>query len=332
MPRISTKLINEAFRINPLLPLLLPECRTITNSRQEYIWIRDELSLTSKSPYDLYRKLRAACKQRFHHIPLQYILKTQPFGSLEIHCARNVLIPRWETEEWVIRLIKCLKSSEFDKLKKKNLKILDVCTGSGCVALLLKYELSKIFKKSQENDNVDVKAFDISPYALALAKKNRSLAAINETIDIDIEECDIMHPELQLSDLYSEKIDILTCNPPYIPNSQFTKDVSRSVKLFEPKLALLGDKEFYTNLIEKWLHHINSFVYEVGDVDQANYVKNSITNEPNLRNEWKIGQITDSNDKIRVVYGYRSNGSDTQYDMDSLFKNFGSIIYDPGNI
>ena len=103
MPRISTPTILQAYRQNPLLALLLKECRHLEAARNEMRWLREFVDSSSerKSHRDSGKKgksessrLQELCKERARGVPLQYILGTQPFGELEILCRRHVLIPR----------------------------------------------------------------------------------------------------------------------------------------------------------------------------------------------------------------------------------------------
>jgi methylase of polypeptide subunit release factors len=109
MPRLPTSLLLKAYQENPLLPLLLKECRSLESARNELRWLR-ERALRDAQEHSLSRhdhqvtetrlgwrtRLRSMCHKRSHGVPLQYILGDQPFGDLEILCRRGVLIPRCE--------------------------------------------------------------------------------------------------------------------------------------------------------------------------------------------------------------------------------------------
>lgn len=105
MPRIPTSIISKAHKENPLLPLLLKECRSLDLARNELRWMRARVlernSLTSRGKdtgtghkSGWRNRLRSMCRTRSSGMPLQYILGDQPFGDLEILCRRGVLIPR----------------------------------------------------------------------------------------------------------------------------------------------------------------------------------------------------------------------------------------------
>lgn len=245
-------------------------------------------------------------------IPLQYLIGWQPFGSLKILCRPHVLIPRWETEEWVFDLGKCILSQSH----LTNLKLVDLCTGSGCIPLLL--------MKMTRNKNVfkSINAIDVSPYALNLTRRNFIHNHLQNSSIFKVFSGNILKPST-VSQLLPNgaKIDILTCNPPYISKESFEHDVEDSVKNYEPHLALIGDLEFYQNLISSWLPHINSFVYELGSYKQYHYIKEELYrwNQKPANEKWFLGIKFDSNGKLRCVYGYTNT-------MKSIFQDYGQII------
>ncbi|QLG72538.1 hypothetical protein HG535_0D02460 [Zygotorulaspora mrakii] len=312
MPRISPSSVRACNRVNRFLRLLLPACRTVERSNLEFKWISNELS--SLEHLNTNRKLREAiynaCLQRFRYLPLQYILGSQPFGSLELVCRKGVLIPRWETEEWSYELAHRIRKNATNN--KQKMVIWDLCSGSGCIALLLKQEL-QAFK------DVNITALDISQKAISLIKRNMARNGIK---DVSVISADVLHNPPNPGSM----IDILVCNPPYISEDSFVKETSRSVKIHEPRLALVGDKEFYQNLIEHWLPKINSFVYEIGDINQADFVHNAIINDTELNTVWSTGVKRDANGNPRVLYGFRKNGkNNTSFKYHELFDNFGKL-------
>lgn len=97
MPRLVPKFILGAHQQNPLLPYLLRTCRDLTSARNELRWLREhaEPNITSRSLREKNnRTLKQLCIDRGRGKPLQYIIGSQPFGSLEIECVPGVLIPR----------------------------------------------------------------------------------------------------------------------------------------------------------------------------------------------------------------------------------------------
>lgn len=93
MPRLGPRILRRAFSLDPLLPLLLRECRDLRLAGNELRWLRQHALSNSGCP-DGWRRLRDLCRMRSRGVPLQYILGDQPFGELEILCRRDVLIPR----------------------------------------------------------------------------------------------------------------------------------------------------------------------------------------------------------------------------------------------
>ncbi|SCV05441.1 LANO_0H07558g1_1 [Lachancea nothofagi CBS 11611] len=291
MVRIKPSTIWQASKLNRFLPFLLPECRSIHAARQELRWIQDE----SNDDYQVWKR----CKLRYRHYPLQYILGSQPFESLNIKCKPGVLIPRWETEEWATDLAHRLP-------KNRQIHVLDLCTGTGCIPLLIKHI----------RPDAVVKAVDCSPLATGLAYWNSKSLGIS----IQVIQGDILEHN---STVKPQKVDLITCNPPYISQSTFVKETSRSVKLFEPKLALIGCFEFYADLIDHQISRAEAFVYEVGELSQCEYVCRRIVEDPILSKVWRVGFRLDANSKPRVVYGYRRVA--ITLDWPRIFEEFGEL-------
>jgi release factor glutamine methyltransferase len=161
-------------------------------------------------------------------IPVQYLLGKAPFYGLELDVNPSVLIPRPETEELVDWVIKDNKG--------KKINILDVCTGSGCIALALKKNLPKC----------NVTAIDVSEGALEMAAHNAEKLGL----EIELMEEDALNLEEGLS---AKDFDVIISNPPYITNSE-KKEVQENVMMYEPHLALfVPDKDplkFYKAIAE----------------------------------------------------------------------------------
>ena len=167
-------------------------------------------------------------KKRLGHMPIQYILNKAYFCGLPLYVNENVLIPRFDTEVLVEEVLALSK-------KDKSKRILDMCTGSGAIAIAL--------KKLGGFDRVD--ALDISDKALEVAKRN----AKELDLDINFLKSDMF------SSLTSEiKYDIIVSNPPYI-QSDVVDTLESEVKDFEPRLALDGDVDgmkFYKIIAENY--------------------------------------------------------------------------------
>lgn len=144
------------------------------------------------------------------HKPIQYITQRSYFSDFELFIDENVLIPRPETDELADMIIKLYKTND------SELKIIDIGTGSGCIALALKKHLK----------NSTVTAIDISEASLNVAKKNASILKLEISFYLD----NILNPK----NFPTEKYDIIVSNPPYIlPNETLDKHV-----LKEPRQAL----------------------------------------------------------------------------------------------
>lgn len=270
MPRISSKLLRLLYAEQPALAQLARALRNVQSARNELRWIQSELQPENWAH---------AVKLRLRHVPLQYILGTQPFGPLDIKCRPGVLIPRWETEEWVSLLADKLR------LHHNALSVLDACTGTGCIPLLLKSKGAAV-----------VHGFDVSPVAVALATENAVLAGLEVSFSRD----DVM----AISSV--PVVDVVTSNPPYIPLNDYRKPyrrdgVDKSVRRYEPRLALVGDLEFYQALVHNVVipSKCRAFVFEVGYESQAKYTASL------LPAGWLWGIYRDSGGRVRCVVGWR---------------------------
>lgn len=156
--------------------------------------------------------------------PIQYIVNNQNFYGLDFYVDENVLIPQPDTEILVEEVIQIAK-----KIDKKA-KVLDICTGSGAIAIAI-----------CKNQSVEMVASDVSQKALEIAKKN----ALNNSVEMEFIQSNMFEN-------ISEKFDIIVSNPPYI-ETETIKDLSEEVKN-EPILALDGGKDgldFYRILAEQ---------------------------------------------------------------------------------
>ena len=162
--------------------------------------------------------------------PLQYITHTQQFMGLSFYVNKHVLIPRFDTEILVDEIIN-------QNIEKENLAILDMCTGSGAIAI----SLSKKLKNSS------IYAADISLKAIKIKKKN------NKTNNTKVE----FIRSNMFSNILEKKFDIIVSNPPYIKTKIINK-LNKDVKK-EPKIALNGGKDglkYYKILANNAYKHI----------------------------------------------------------------------------
>jgi release factor glutamine methyltransferase len=167
--------------------------------------------------------------------PVQYILGHTEFYGRKFIVNKHVLIPRPETEELVDLVIK-------ENRKRKDLAILDIGTGSGCIAVSLKKEMAQ----------AKITAIDISAEALKVAKLN----ANDLKADVSFIKADILSESEKLTDL---KFDIIISNPPYVRNSE-KELMHQNVLGYEPETALfVSDKDpllFYRTIIELSVKHL----------------------------------------------------------------------------
>jgi len=186
---------------------------SITGKKEITLLTEREIAWTETSQKTLEEYLEKLTQQ---NMPLQYLLGSTPFLDLDILCKPPVLIPRPETEEWCSNLIEQLKP-----LGNQPLWILDLCTGSGCIALAL----ANAFPKAK------VYGSDISDAALALAHKN----ALHNHLD----NVTFLRSDLFLNIPKSFSFDLIVSNPPYIPQKDWPT-LEKSVAQWEDKNALIA--------------------------------------------------------------------------------------------
>ncbi len=205
--------------------LLMEHCFSITKS---FFFLNRRQIVESKEKLAQYREL---IEQRAARIPLQYLTKTQGFMGLEFSVTPAVLIPRQDTETLVETVLSYAKD-------KTACKLIDVCTGSGCIAVSL----------AHYGNFARVAASDISSAALAVAKKN----AAENHVSVQFYESDLLEQ-------VPESFDIIVSNPPYIED-EVIAGLEPEVKDHEPMLALSGGSDglhFYRRLTETAKNHLN---------------------------------------------------------------------------
>ena len=152
--------------------------------------------------------------------PIQHILGKAHFYGLEFSVNEHTLIPRPETEELVDMMLRNVKNNP----KKETLRILDIGTGSGCIAISLQKHLP----------NARVYALDVSEKALNVAKKN---AEMNQ-VSVQFAQADVLSlQDLNVFDEADLQFDIIVSNPPYVRNLE-KAEMQKNVLEFEPNLAL----------------------------------------------------------------------------------------------
>ena len=165
-------------------------------------------------------RFNSALQQLKKNNPIQYIIGETYFHGLRLKVNQDVLIPRPETEELVT-----IVEHEIRHTKYKNLSILDICTGSGCIAISLK----KMFPFAQ------ITALDISARALQTAKEN---AAINDC-EIHFFQADILDETIWK---FLSSYHIIISNPPYVPERE-KATMKKNVLDYEPAIALFVPDE-----------------------------------------------------------------------------------------
>lgn len=165
-----------------------------------------------------------------NNVPVQYILGYTYFYKYKFKVNKNVLIPRFDTEVLIEQAIKIIK-------EKDNPKVIDIGTGSGCIAITLKKEIPSL----------NIYASDISKEALEVAKDN----AILNNVNINFFNNDLLNN-------ISDKYDIIISNPPYIA---YSEDIMDLVKNNEPSLALFSPNEglyHYDQILKQSKERLNN--------------------------------------------------------------------------
>ncbi|CEH18197.1 Predicted methyltransferase [Ceraceosorus bombacis] len=217
-------------------------------AKQLFKWVRSEHHQRNLAPRDNYRTTLRALHRLKNGEPIAYVLGNAPFGAIKVECKAPVLIPRHETEEWTLRLGDLLKAHVKDHRRVFDMSLLDLCTGTGCIALLL----ADIFFKLRNDNKIlleaHIRAVDVAPQAVALAERNanRCKSDWHECVDLQILKGDLFVDDdvdkvcHSLPAQHIQGFDLLVCNPPYISASDW-KELDASVKNWEDRLALVGD-------------------------------------------------------------------------------------------
>lgn len=232
------------------------------------------------APADQERILLRMCEQRRSGMPLQYLLGEWEFYGLPLKVGRGVLIPRADTETLVDVALEQMKGLTAPV-------VLDLCSGTGCVAIAI----------AHERPDAQVTALEISEFAYEYLLQNIALNEVAVTpVKADLN--DYSHPGL---------IDLLTCNPPYIPAE--TIATLQTEVWFEPRRALSGGKDgldFYhviSRLYYPQLREGGQICFEIG-IGQSGQVAEILAANG-------YGGVAVSNDLAgiqRVVYGKKQTG------------------------
>lgn len=240
---------------------------------KEYLFINEKEKLDKQVEESFFEKINELC----NNVPLQYLTNSQEFYGLNFYVNNDVLIPRSDTEILVEEVIKHIKNI---KNVENNIKILDMCTGSGIIAIIL----------AKYCENVNITAVDKSEEALNVAIKNAKIHNVYEKINFI---------KSDMFENLKNKYNIIVSNPPYIEReviNTLSKDVQN-----EPKMALDGGidgLEFYKIIeknTEKFLEKGGEIFLEIG-YNQKNSVSQIFSKKFD-----SINCIKDLNGLDRVV-------------------------------
>ncbi len=245
--------------------------KTLNKSREEILINLDKIVDFKK--YSIYKNYLA---RRSRNEPMAYILGEKEFWSKKFVVNKDTLIPRPETELLVEELNKIYTNTN------KELSILDIGTGSGCIIL----SLLGVLKKSKGT------GIDISRKAILMAKKNAIRHELNNRVKF-------LHKSLE--DLFDKKFDLIVSNPPYIQRKDI-KNLSDDIKKYEPRVALDGGNDGL-DLIKKVIYKSKQILkirgllaLEIGN-EQLQRVSKAL-----FDNNFRIKQIVkDYKNNIRCV-------------------------------
>ena len=248
--------------------------QSILNQTRQYVIVNDMEELEKNKEEQYFSAIKILKKG----IPIEHITHQKEFMKLNFFVDKNVLIPRQDTEILVEEVIKIAQ-------KTNAKKILDLCTGSGAIAV----SLAKYLPQSE------ITAIDISNDALKIAKKN----AVSNNVENQI----TFISSDMFTNLNEEKFDIIVSNPPYI-KTNVIDNLDIQVKN-EPHIALDGGKDglyFYKKIINEsyqYLKYKGFLCLEIG-FDQKIDVIDLIENEEKFENTYSKKDLYD-NDRIIVT-------------------------------
>lgn len=203
---------------------------------------KDKELLKEKYPND-YEKQIEKVKKGY---PVQYLIGNVDFLNTNILVNGQVLIPRFETEYLVEKVLK-----KVEKYKENNFSCIDICTGSGCIAIGI-----------AKNTNFKVEGIDISKEALQVARKN----AKRNHVTIEWKQIDILKNTILPS------YDIIIANPPYIDKEEEVDPTTQ----YEPQMALFAGEHgliFYKKIIEQIQKKPKLIAFEIGEKQGAKIIE-----------------------------------------------------------
>lgn len=256
---------------------------SILKCKRQELYLNPDRQLTNKE----INTFKGFIQRRSKREPLQYIIGEEEFRGLVFKVTRDVLIPRPETELLIEEAVKIIERQRA-KGKRQKVNIIDLCTGSGCIAVSI----------AKEIDNCKVYATDISEKALAAAKENAKKHGVENKIIFL--QGSFFEP-LKGKGLEA-KIDILLSNPPYVSKKDMEK-LQSEVKEYEPHLALYAGEDgldSYRTIIPEALTYLENGGYLILEIGygQAEGVKELFAQYPAYG---KIEIINDLSEIERVV-------------------------------
>ena len=194
--------------------------------------------------------IRKLIQMRLKRIPVSHIIGKREFMSLSFKVARNVFIPRPDTEILVEFLI-----DNIDQLlgNKTTISAVDMCTGTGCIGISLMHYIKSI---------QHIEFLEKDPEAISCLTENCKRHLKDR--DYKIRECDVLQSDLNL-----DQYDLITCNPPYIPDAEI-EELEPEVRLYHSRLSLSGSEdglEYYRKLSPVLFNALNDtgvLVMEIG--------------------------------------------------------------------
>ena len=268
----SYTLLNNNSKTNRLdCEILLAECLSIKNRLDLFLNLNKRLS---KDEIKIFFSL---IKERQKLKPISKIIKKKEFWNFEVDVSKKVLIPRPETEVLLDLVSKILK-------KNLNIRVLDIGCGSGCISLAM----LNIFSNSRGE------AFDLSRDAVLNTKIN--LKKYNKLDRVKVFQRDLFKFKTD------KKYDLIISNPPYLKLSDYI-NLNRSIKLYEPKNALVSDRKdgilFFNYIISTLKNNLkmNGYLaFEIGDNQFFQLKKLLSQNGFIIISKFKL-----INDKIRCI-------------------------------
>ena len=232
----------------------------VLGQNRQYIIVND----LNQLDYEQEKEYFFEIEKLLENNPIEYITNKKEFMNLELYVNQDVLIPRQDTEILVEEVINILQN-----IKAENIQILDMCTGSGAIAIALAKNVEKCI----------VDAVDISSGALEVVKKNIVKNKVEGRVNI-------INSDL-FSKISNKKYDLIVSNPPYI-ESNVIENLDKQVQK-EPIIALDGGEDgldFYKKIINEASSHLESngyLCFEIG-YNQKNAVQNLLSNSGKYQN------------------------------------------------